>query len=222
MTYNIGRATYYPSLNLISINNQEIILEFNEVKILNFLIKNTNKITTIKNIKDVCYPNDSHAEDVINITINNIKKLVNSYQNSSTFLISCVGFIYFKSIGIDKGDASLLKHFLVYLSLTLMLVSVLLLLNAPNKEYVDDGLYLYQINNNGHTVKVINNIDNKIDSNIINELKLVNENITIFYFEDKYNVTFSILSAKKNNKSHVVNKKNTNLLFSELDRVLKI
>ncbi|MCG3862588.1 MULTISPECIES: hypothetical protein [unclassified Photobacterium] len=225
MTYNIGRTTYYPHLSLISVDNQEVTLEFNEAKILNFLINNTNKIITINKIKDICYPNDSHAEDIITDAINNIKVLINSHQNSSTFLISHLGFIYLKSIGIDKGEASFLKRFLMVLSLLLMLMlmSFFLLSNAPKKEYIDDNLYSYQINNRDHTVKIINNIDNNIDNKIIDRLRLLNENITFFYFEDKKNITFSILRENNtNNKSHIVNIKNKELLFSELDRVLNI
>ncbi len=50
--YQIGRAVFYPALNLINIDQQDITLDFNDVIILCYLLNNTNGFTSISRVKD--------------------------------------------------------------------------------------------------------------------------------------------------------------------------
>lgn len=224
MTYTIGKATFYPKLNLIRIDNREVTLDFNEVKIFHFLLKNKNKVISVNKIKNNCYFDEGNVEDIVKKTIKNLQKLINSHSSDGTILLSFASIVYFKFKEGDKSNYGLLKRLFVTLSIFLIITSVYIFSHTPKREYVDQNLDIYSINNNGHTVKIINNINNNINNNILAHLKKINnQDITLFYFENENDVTFSVLKDKNVNiKSHVINKSPPKLLLSELDRVLKL
>lgn len=223
MTYTIGKATFNPKLNLIRIDKREITLDFNEANIIHFLLRNKNKLTTVNKIKKNCYLDKVNIEDFIKETIKNIQKLINSHRNEGTILLSFGNIVYLKFKEGDKRDYGLLKRLFVIMSVFLIITSVYIFTHTPKREYVDKNLDIYSINNNGHTIKIINNIDNNINNNILTHLNNIhNQDITIFYFENEKDVTFSVIKdSNVNVKSYVTNKSSTNILLSELDRVLK-
>ena len=224
MKYTIGKATFYPKLNLIRIDNREVTLDFNEVKILQYLLKNKNKFINVNKIKGKCYLDEMHIEDVVKKNIKKIQKLINSNKNDATILLSFSNIVYFKYKENDRCDYGIFKKLFVTLSVFLIITSVYILSHTPKREYIDKNLDIYSINNNGHTIKIINNIHNHITSNILAHLKKINsQDITLFYFENENDVTFSVLKDENVSiKSHVVNKLSSKLLLSELDRVLKL
>ncbi|PSV59686.1 hypothetical protein, partial [Photobacterium angustum] len=152
MIYNIGRASFYPKLNLLKIDNNEITLDFNESIIINHLIVNANKFTTIKKIKRTCLPDNCHTVYTVKKTINNIKKLINSYKNNNTILISLFGIVYLKSSGADSADGRLVKNCCLILSLILMFPSLGFIYYAPKREYIDENIDIYRIKSNHHIV----------------------------------------------------------------------
>lgn len=223
MTYTIGKATFNPKLNLIRIDKREITLDFNEANIIHFLLRNKNKLTTVNKIKKNCYLDKVNIEDFIKETIKNIQKLINSHRNDGTILLSFGNIVYLKFKEGDKRDYGLLKRLFVIMSVFLIITSVYIFTHTPKREYIDKNLDIYSINNNGHTIKIINNIDNNINNNILTHLNNIhNQDITIFYFENEKDVTFSVIKdSNVNVKSYVTNKSSINILLSELDRVLK-
>ena len=164
-----------------------------------------------------------NIEDFIKETIKSIQKLINSHRNDGTILLSFGNIVYLKFKEGDKRDYGLLKRLFVIMSVFLIITSVYIFTHTPKREYVDKNLDIYSINNNGHTIKIINNIDNNINNNILTHLNNIhNQDITIFYFENEKDVTFSVIKdSDVNVKSYVTNKSSTNILLSELDRVLK-
>ena len=219
MIYNIGRASFYPKLNLIKIDNKEITLDFNESIIINHLIENANKFTTINKIKRTCLPGNCNTVYTVKKTINNIKNLINSYNNNNTVLISFFGIVYLKS-SADSGDGRLAKNCCLILSLIFMFFSLSFIYYAPKREYVDKSIDIYKIKSNHHVVNIFNNVHNKINMSFIEHLKSINEDLKIFYFESSQGITFSIINKNKS-KSYVINKSDEKLLCKELDKVLK-
>ncbi|WP_318471855.1 hypothetical protein [Photobacterium leiognathi] len=221
--YQIGRATFYPALNLINIDQQDITLDFNDVIILCYLLNNTNSFTSISRVKDACFPHDAHAEDIIHHSINNLKALINNVKNSTTLLFSIWGVIYFKAAKTDNGDALLLKRFLALSSLAFFIASILLLIKSPEREYLDNHVSTYYMENKGNKITIINNTNNVLPAYLIEKLTLLNEHIKVFYFENDKNITFSAFRDNNiNNKSHIIDKGDQKNLYRELDRALRI
>lgn len=221
--YQIGRATFYPALNLINIDQQNITLDFNDVIILCYLLNNANRFTTIDNIKKTCFPNEAHAEDIIHHSINSLKTLINNVNNSTTLVFSLWGIVYFKVSHHDKGDADLLKRFIFLLSISLIVVSIILLIKSPQKEYMDSNISTFNFSNNGNNITIVNNINNALPEYLINKVISLDESIKVFYFENNNEINFSIIRKNNiNNKSHVVNINDIKAFHSELNRALKI
>ncbi|WP_305814474.1 hypothetical protein [Photobacterium leiognathi] len=221
--YQIGRAIFYPALNLINIDQQDITLDFNNVIILCYLLNNTNSFTSIRRVKGACFPHDAHAEDIIHHSINNLKALINNVRNSTTLLFSIWGVIYFKAAETDNGDALLLNRFLVLSSLAFFIASILLLIKSPEREYLDNHLSTYYMANKGNKITISNNTHNVLPAHLIEKLTLLNEHIKVFTAENDKNITFSAFRDNNiNNKSHIIDKGDQKNLYRELDRALRI